>query len=303
MRLLILSRNGELYSTRSLFLAARRRNHFVRVIDHMNCDIMVSNDRHDICFDGQSLAGYDAIIPRIGHTVTKMGAAIILQFEIMGFSTSLKADALLKTRDKLTCLQILSSQDIPVPKTLLMNNIQQLRNFHHRVENFPKILKLKSGTHGLGVLKADNEKSLESLIETFYSMRHKTLIQEFVKESSGMDIRAFVVDGKVVASMMRTAQAGEFRSNLHRGGVGQPVILSERERAVAIQSAEILGLKVAGVDMLRSTRGPLVIEVNASPGLEGIETYTKIDVAKTIIQFVERQVKKREGHAGYVDHR
>ena len=302
MRLLILSRNGELYSTRSLFLAARRRSHFVRVVDHLHCDIMVSNDHLDICYEGQSLSGYDALIPRIGHTATKMGASVILQFENMGFATTLDSRALLKARDKLTCLQILSSQGVPIPKTLIMNNIRQLQNFHHRIDDFPKILKLQSGTHGLGVLKADDAKSLETLVETFASMRHKTLIQEFVKESSGIDIRAFVVDGEVVASMMRTAQEGEFRSNLHRGGLGQPVILSERERHVAVASAEILGLKVAGVDMLRAESGPKVIEVNASPGLEGIETYTKVDVAKSIIKFVERQVKSAD-YAGYVDHR
>ncbi len=288
MRLLILSRNGGLYSTRSLYLAARRRNHFVRVIDHMLCDIVIENDHHNVFYEGQAMDGYDAIIPRIGHTVTKQGAAVVLQFETIGLSTSLSSEALLRTRDKMTCLQILSSKGIPIPKTIQVNNFIDVQFMHRKIDFFPKILKLQSGTHGAGVLKVDDEKTLESLIETFGNLRQRAIIQEYVKESSGQDIRAFVVDGEVVASMLRTAQKGEFRSNLHRGGKGQSVMLSDRERQIAIDASRFLGLKVAGVDMLRSNRGPLVIEVNASPGLEGIETYTQVDVAKKIIQYVER---------------
>ncbi len=294
MRLLILSRNGELYSTRSLFLAARRRNHFVRVVDHMSCDIQVGNNNHKIYYAGQELSGYDAIIPRIGHTVTKQGAAVILQFQTMGLKTSLLPESLTRTRDKLTCLQILSSNGIPVPKTLQINGYEEYKRLHVKIENFPKIIKLQSGTHGLGVLKANDAETLESMMEVFSNLKQNMILQEFIKEASGVDIRAFVVDGKVVASMMRSAQDGEFRSNLHRGGTGQSIILTEEERRVAVRSSELMGLEVAGVDMLRSSRGPLVIEVNASPGLEGIETYTRVDVAKKIIEFMERKVKSKK---------
>lgn len=293
MRLLILSRNEELYSTRSIFRAARRRNHFVRVIDHMACDIQIGNGHHTIYYGGEQLTGYDAIIPRIGHTVTRQGAAIILQFETMGVHSSLRSEALIRTRDKLTCLQILSSHGIPIPKTLQINGYDEVRRMHHKIPTFPKIIKLQSGTHGLGVIKANDAETLESMLEAFADLRQKMLIQEFIKESSGVDIRAFVVGGEVVASMMRTAQPGEFRSNLHRGGTGQPVILTEEEREVAIQSTALMGLDVAGVDMLRSHQGPKVIEVNASPGLEGIETYTRVDVSKKIIEYLEQIVKRK----------
>jgi len=260
----------------------------------MACDIQIGNNNHNVYYAGQELSGYDAIIPRIGHTVTKQGAAVILQFETMGLQTSLEAASLIRTRDKLTCLQILSCNGIPVPKTLQINGYEEYKRLHFKIENFPKIIKLQSGTHGLGVLKANDEESLESMMEVFSNLKQKMLLQEFIKESSGVDIRAFVVEGKVVASMMRTAQEGEFRSNLHRGGTGQSIILTEEERRVAVRSAELMGLDVAGVDMLRSSRGPLVIEVNASPGLEGIETYTRVDVAKKIIEMMERKVKRKK---------
>lgn len=293
MRLIILSRNGELYSTRSLYNAARRRNHFVRIVDHMSCDIMIQNGNNQIYVNGQSLHEYDAIIPRIGHTVTKHGAAVIRQFEAMNLVTSLTANALVAARDKLTCLQMLSQHGIPIPQTLLVNTYGEIHRLHRKIHEFPKILKLQSGTHGLGVLKADDAQSLENLMEAFYNLKQKMLVQEFIKESSGKDLRIFVVDGKVVASMMRSAPEGEFRSNLHRGGQGHSVMISEREKQVALKSAEVLGLSVAGVDMLRSSNGPRIIEVNASPGLEGIEGVSKVDVAKEIIKFVERKVKEQ----------
>lgn len=291
MRIIILSRNGELYSTRSLFNAARRRKHFVRVVDHMHCDLLIENERNAIFVHGQPLRGYDVIIPRIGNTVTSYGSAVIRQFESMGVSTILPAEALLRTRDKLSCMQILSQHGIPIPQTLLVNNYSQFHLLHHKIESFPKIIKLKSGTHGLGVLKADNAKSMESMMEAFYGLKQKVLLQEFIKESSGEDIRIFVVGGEVVASMKRSAQEGEFRSNLHRGGHAAIAEISEEERQVALEAVKILDLSVAGVDMLRSKRGPLVLEVNASPGLEGIETTTKVDIAKKIIQFAERLAK------------
>ncbi len=293
MRVIILSRNGALYSTRSLFNAARRRNHFVRVVDHMHCDLMIENEHNTVFVHGQPLRGYDIIIPRIGNTVTSYGASVIRQFESMGVKSVLSAEALLRTRDKLSCMQVLSHNGIPVPKTLLINNYSQFQLLHHKIEDFPKIIKLQSGTHGLGVIKADNAKSMEAMMEAFYGLKQKVLVQEFIEESAGEDIRIFVVGGEVVASMKRSAQPGEFRSNLHRGGHAEVEEISEEESRVALEAVRILGLNVAGVDLLRSTRGPLVLEVNASPGLEGIETTTKVDIAKKIIQLAERLVKLR----------
>lgn len=291
MRIIILSRSGELYSTRSIYNAARRRNHFVRVVDHMHCDLIVSNRGNEVFFNGQSLHGYDAIIPRIGHTATAYGSAVIRQFETMGLSSTLNSEPLLRARDKLSCLQLLSAAKVKVPKTIYANNQYFLKEMADKLNDFPKILKLISGTHGLGVIKLNDQKTMESMMEAFIGVKQKALLQEFIAESSGVDIRAFVVDGEVVASMKRQAQEGEFRSNLHRGATAEIIELTEEERNTALKSTEIMGLKVAGVDMLRSNRGPLVLEVNASPGLEGIESTTQIDVAKKIIQFLEKEVK------------
>ena len=293
MRIVILSRNGGLYSTRSLYNAARRRNHFVRVVDHMHCDLALENSRNSIYVYGQPLRGFDVIIPRIGHTVTGHGSAVIRQFESMGVATVLPSEALLRTRDKLSCMQVLSQNGIPIPQTILVNNYNQISWMHQKIKEFPKILKLKSGTHGLGVMKADDQKMLESMMEAFYGLKQKVLLQEFIKESAGQDVRVFVVGGEVVAAMVRSAKEGEFRSNLHRGGNAVVAHISEEERRVALKAAEVLNLHVAGVDLLRSNRGPLILEVNASPGLEGIETTTKVDIAKKIIQFAERLAKNR----------
>jgi len=288
MRILILSRNGELYSTRSLYNAARRRKHFVRVVDHMHCDLIIDDHANVVYLHGQPLRGYDAIIPRIGNTVTFPGAAVIRHFESMGVKSILASDALLKTRDKLSCMQILTENGIAVPKTIIVNNYNQYHILHHRISEFPKIIKLQSGTHGIGVVKVDDQKSMETWMETFYGLKQKVMMQEFIAEAQGADIRIFVVGGEVVASMKRAAKEGEFRSNLHRGGSATIAEISDQEREVALKAVKVLGLHVAGVDLLRSKKGPLILEVNASPGLEGIETTTRVDIAKKIIQFAER---------------
>lgn len=293
MRIIILSRNGELYSTRSLYNAVRRKNHFVRVIDHMNCDLKLSNDENCVFFEGHSLKGYDAIIPRIGYTVTHYGAAVIRQFESMGVFTTLRAQALLNARDKLSCLQLLSARGIKVPASIASNSAYGLLQLASELKDFPKILKVLSGTHGSGVIKIDQRDVLETMVETFIGIRQRILLQDFIREASGEDLRVLVVDGRVVASMIRKAPPGEFRSNLHRGGIGVKAELTSEEEEIAIESARIMGLKVAGVDMLRSHEGPLVLEVNASPGLEGIETITQVDVASKIIEFIERKYKRR----------
>lgn len=291
MRIIILSRSAELYSTRRIYNAARKRNHFVRIIDHMHCDLVVQNGGNEIYYNGQSLNGYDAIIPRIGHTATTYGSAVIRQFESMGVVSTLDCEPLLRARDKLSCLQLLSSHGVKIPKTIYANNQFFLEEMTNKIANFPKVIKLLSGTHGLGVIKVDDRRTMESIMEAFIELKQKALVQEFIKESSGSDIRAFVVDGQVVASMKRQAQAGEFRSNLHRGATAESVQLTEEETSTALRSVEIMGLHVAGVDMLRSNDGPLVLEVNASPGLEGIETTTKVDVAGHIIDYIEKKVK------------
>jgi len=289
MRILILSRNTELYSTKSLFNAARRRNHFVRVIDHMHCNLLVSNSGNRLYYHDQLIEGYDAIIPRIGHTVTKQGEAVIRHFESMNVYTVLRAEALLRARDKLSCLQLLASKGVKVPETIFISSQYSVDKLTELIPGYPKIIKLLSGTHGLGVLKTDNRSSMDAILELLAGLKQRSLLQEFISESSGMDVRAFVVDNQVVASMKRQAQEGEFRSNLHRGGHGTKVKLTQEEETAAIAAARHMGLKVAGVDMLISHNGPLIIEVNASPGLEGIETYTGVDVAKTIIQLIERK--------------
>ena len=262
----------------------------MRVIDHVNCNLLVSNEGNKLYYYGQLIEGYDAVIPRIGHTVTKQGETVIRHFESNDVYTVLRAEALLRARDKLSCLQLLASKGVKVPKTVYISSPQDLDSMSELIKEFPKIIKLLSGTHGLGVIKTDDKSAMKATHELISGLKQKSIMQEFIAESSGMDIRALVVENRVVASMKRQAQEGEFRSNLHRGGYGEKIALTEEEEETAIAAAKYMGLKVAGVDMLRSHEGPLVIEVNASPGLEGIETITKIDVAKKIIQLIERKV-------------
>lgn len=265
----------------------------MRIIDHQNCDIVIDNKGNNLIYHGEPIKGYDAVIPRIGSSVTGYGSIVVRQLESMGLFTTLHSDALLKTRDKLSCLQILSNEYLPVPKTAMSNNFYSLSNMLRYIGDAPLILKLLEGTHGLGVIKADNYKIAESIMEAFYKTKQKVLIQEFVTEAAGEDVRAFVVGGKVVASMKRIAQEGEFRSNLHRGATSVKVQLSEEEERVSLQAVKVLGLKIAGVDILRSSQGPLIMEVNASPGLEGIENTTKVNIARQIIEYIEKNVKRK----------
>jgi len=291
VRILILSRNPALYSTNSIAVAARRKGHHVRIVDHVNCDLVVDNKKNVVIYHGEHITGYDAVIPRIGSSVTSYGSMVVRQFESMGIYSTLSSSALLLTRDKLSSLQILSSAYLPVPKTAITNNYYSFSNILKYIGQFPIIIKLLQGTHGLGVIKADDFKISEAILEAFYKTKQKVLIQEFIKEASGEDVRAFVVGDRVVASMVRRAKPGEFRSNLHRGATSQKIELTEEEENVAIKAAKTMGLKIAGVDILRSSRGPLIMEVNASPGLEGIEGTTRVNVAKEIIEYVERNYK------------
>lgn len=287
MNILILSRSAALYSTQSLIDASRIRNHFVRVMDHTVCDIMIENGRMKVYYNNQVIRNIDAIIPRIGSSATASGLHLIRQFESLGVFSTLSSEALLLARDKIVCLQVLATHGIKVPATIVNNSVHSIPFLLREIGSYPVVIKLTQGTHGMGVIKVDTPKMAETILEAFHTTNDKVLIQKFIKEAQGADIRAFVVNGRVVASMKRQAQPGEFRSNLHRGGSGESVILTEKEEEIAIKSCLILGLKVAGVDIIRTHHGPMVLEVNASPGLEGIEGVTGVDVAGKIIEFVE----------------
>ena len=288
MNITILSRNAALYSTQSLIKAARDRKHFVRVIDYANCDFVIRNGKPDVEYFGESLYDTDAVIPRIGASFTKLGVGLLRQLEVMDIFSVLSSRALSNSRDKLSCLQILVKNDLLVPHTLILHNGHMYEELVDTIGEYPVIIKLISGTHGIGVLKAESRSQAVSLLETFNKTKQKVLVQEFIEEAKGADYRLFVVDGEVVAAMKRQAKAGEFRSNLHRGGFAEAIKPTEEEKQVALKAVKLLGLHVAGVDMLRSNRGPMILEVNASPGLEGIENTTRVDIAGKIIQFIER---------------
>lgn len=290
MNIIILSRNAALYSTQSIVNAARIRNHYVRVIDHMACDLIIEKGKPQILYNNQILDKIDAVIPRIGASATTYGASVLRQFEAQNVFLSLKATPLLRARNKLSCLQILAAAGIGVPKTIYCSNLYTLPNLLDSMGSYPVIIKLINGTQGMGVILAENKNNAESIMEAFHTTNEKVIVQKFIKEAKGADIRAFVVNGEIVGSMKRQARAGDFRSNLHRGGTAEKIILSPEEKETALKSVDILGLNIAGVDMLQTENGPLVLEVNASPGLEGIEGTTDVDIAGKIISYIEKSV-------------
>ncbi len=290
MRILILSRNASLYSTQSLIQAAQRKGHEVQVMDHLMCNIVIEKNKPQLFIGLDPLSQVDAVIPRIGASATEYGAAIIRQLECMGIFTTVGSEALLKARNKLHSMQFLASNGIDVPKTGISAGDYCAGSIYNEISQDKAIIKLLSSTQGLGVILAQNRSQGLSIVEGFHRVGEDVLIQEFIQDARGSDIRAFVVDGKIVGSMVRQAVAGEFRSNIHRGASSYVVRLTEEERYIALRSAELLNLSVAGVDILRSKRGPLVLEVNASPGLEGIEGTTGVDIAGKIIEFIERGV-------------
>lgn len=293
MNIVILSRGPGLYSTQSLVYAGRKRGHNMRVIDHVRCNILVESGQPAIYYEGKRLKHIDAVIPRIGASVTFHGTAIIRQFEMLKIYTAASSDALLRSRDKLRCLQLLAMENLGVPKTVYADAAYDVSKVIDAVGGVPIIIKLLEGTHGLGVILAETRKTAESVLDAFHKIKERIIVQEFIEESKGADIRAFVVDGKIVAAMKRKALPGEFRSNLHRGGNAIHIKLTEKEIETALKATRILGLDVAGVDMLQSDRGPLVLEVNPSPGLEGISKTTGVDVADDIIELVERRIQAR----------
>lgn len=292
MNLIILSRNPNLYSTHSLAQAAIKRNHNLRIINPLECEVVIEKNESTIQYQGKKIGPIDAVIPRIGASITGFGNILIKQFEAMKVYTCLSSEALSNSRNKVLCLQKLAAAGLGVPKTVFLHQSQDPQEAIKKIGGFPLIIKLVEGTQGLGVVIADSQNAAESMLDAFSAMRKSVIIQEFIKEASGSDIRVFVVDGKISGAIRRQGKEGEFRSNLHRGGSARVAILSEEEKQAALKAVDILGLNIAGVDMLRSKNGPLILEVNSSPGLEGIEYVTKKDIAKDIIKFVEKSVGK-----------
>lgn len=294
MNIAILSRDTRLYSTQRLKEAGESRGHHVEIIDHMKCVLFIEKKNPVVLYQGKKLDYFDAIIPRIGASVTFYGAAVVRQFEMMKVFTAIESQALIRSRDKLRCLQVLSRAGLGMPKTIFMDYSRDTEGVVEAVGGAPVVIKLLEGTQGLGVVLAENKKAAKSVIEAFHGVKTRIIVQEFIKESKGADIRALVVDGEVVGAMKRQAREGEFRSNLHRGGTATIVKLSRQEKHAAILAAKKMGLGIAGVDMLPSKRGPMIIEVNSSPGLEGIEGATKADIAGKIIGYLEKNAVRKK---------
>jgi len=291
MKLGILSRKAQLYSTNRLVEAARQRGHQVQVIDPLRCYMNITSHNPEVHYKGENLVGFDAIIPRIGASVTFYGTAVVRQFEMMGVYSVNESVAITRSRDKLRSLQLLARKGIGLAVTGYAHSTKYTEDLINLVGGAPLVVKLLEGTQGIGVILAETNKAAESVIEAFRGLKAHFLVQEFIKESGGKDIRCFVVGGKVVATMMRKAKEGEFRSNIHRGGVGTTVKITPEERSTAVRAASIMGLNVAGVDILRANHGAVVMEVNSSPGLEGIEKTTGRDVASKIIEYIENNAK------------
>ena len=294
MKIAILSRNPKLFSTQRLMEEIQKAGHEAMVVDHSLCDLIIEQEGPSIIYKGQRLEGVDAIIPRIGASVTFYGTAVVRQFELMGAFSAVTSQAIVRSRDKLRSLQILSKNGLGMPKTAFTNFSKGgEKQLIEQVSGAPVIIKLLEGTQGMGVVLAETKKAAQSVVEAFHGLKARIIVQEYIKEAKGADIRAFVVNGKVVGAMKRQGAEGEFRSNLHRGGVATVIKLSRAEKQAALNAAKALGLDVAGVDMLQSARGPLILEVNSSPGLEGIEGATGVNVAAEIIKFVVESVVKK----------
>ncbi|MGM0519956.1 MAG: 30S ribosomal protein S6--L-glutamate ligase [Campylobacterota bacterium] len=294
MRVYILSRNPSLYSTKRLVEAAKAKQWDVRVIDYLKCSIEIMKGELRINYQGVQLPVPDAIIPRIGASRTFYGTAMVRHFEMMDVFTVTGSLAIKRSRDKLRSLQILSKNSIDMPKTVFASNKSNAKDVIALSGGAPLVLKILEGTQGVGVVLVDSEKAAKSVLDAFYGMDVNLLVQEFIEEANGADIRAFIVDGEVIGAMKRQGADGDFRSNLHQGGTGVAHKLSRKEKTTALAAAKAMGLGVCGVDMIPSKRGPLVMEVNSSPGLEGIETTTKIDIASKIMDYIQRNVTPNE---------
>ena len=289
MKIAMMARNANLYSHQRLKQAAEERGHELDIINTLRCYMNIASRRPAIYYNGEKLPNYDAVIPRIGASVTFYGLAVLRQFEMMGVYPLNESVAIGRSRDKLRSLQILSREGIGLPVTTFADDPKQTEEVLKLAGGAPLVIKLLEGTQGIGVVLADTDRSAKSVIEAFRGAKVNILVQEFIKEAGGTDIRTLVVGGKIVAAMQRTGAEGEFRSNLHRGGSAQTIKISPEERSTAIRSAKAMGLNVCGVDLLRANHGPVVMEVNSSPGLEGVEKATGIDVAGRIIELLEKQ--------------
>jgi ribosomal protein S6--L-glutamate ligase len=291
MKIAILSRNKKLYSTRRLREEAEARGHEVDIIDTLHCYMDITSNNPVVRYKGEPLPRYDAVIPRIGASITFYGTAVVRQFEMTGTFAVNESVAISRSRDKLRSLQLLSRKGVGLPRTGFANRPDNIKDLIKNVGGAPLVVKLLEGTQGIGVVLADTNKAAESIIEAFMGLKADILVQEFIKEAGGADIRCLVVGDKVVAAMKRQGAEGEFRSNLHRGGTAEIIKLSPAERSTAVNAAKVMGLNVCGVDILRSNNGPVVMEVNSSPGLEGIETATGKNVAGLIYDFIEKNAK------------
>jgi ribosomal protein S6--L-glutamate ligase len=289
MKIAILSRNPKLYSTKRLLQAGKERGHTVHVINTLQCYMSIATDNPSIHYKGKTLEGYDAVIPRIGASVSFYGTAVLRQFEMMGVMPINESVAISRSRDKLRSLQLLSRKGIGLPMTGFAHYPDDIPDLLNMIGKAPYVIKLLEGTQGIGVVLAESKKSAEGMIEAFMGINANIMVQEFIKEANASDLRCFVVGGKVVAAMERKAAPGDFRSNLHRGGTARNVRLTPEEKQTAEMAAKVMGLNVAGVDLMRSNKGPVVLEVNSSPGLEGIEKSSGVDVAGEIYKFIERR--------------
>ncbi|MDD2815105.1 MAG: 30S ribosomal protein S6--L-glutamate ligase [Thiotrichaceae bacterium] len=294
MKIAILSRNSKLYSTSRLVEAAQQRGHEVSVINPLRCYMNITANHPDIHYRGQSLSDVDAVIPRIGASITFYGTAVVRQFEMMGVFCLNESVAISSSRDKLHCLQLLARKGVGMPMTSFAHSPDDTEDLIALVGGAPLVLKLLEGTQGKGVVLVETEQAAKSVIDAFRDLDVYFLAQEFIKEAQGMDIRCLVIGDKVVAAMSRQAQEGEFRSNLHRGGTACQVRITPEERAMAVKAAKIVGLNVAGVDMMRTNKGAAVLEVNSSPGLEGIEKSTRLDIAGLLIEYMEKVFASRQ---------
>jgi ribosomal protein S6--L-glutamate ligase len=293
MKIAVLSRNEKLYSTRRLVEAISERGHEGLVVDHLKCDIIMDEKGPSIYYRGEMLEDIDAVIPRIGASVTFYGTAVVRQFEMMHVFSAIDSLAITRSRDKLRSLQILSRSGVRMPKTAFTNFSKQENQVLKHIGEAPVVIKLLEGTQGLGVVLAETNKAAKSVVEAFDSLKTRVILQEFIHEAGGADIRVIIVNGSIVGAMKRQGKEGEFRSNLHRGGKATMINLSREEKAVALKAAKAMGLAIAGVDMLQSNRGPMVLEVNSSPGLEGIEKSTGLDIAGRIVEYVETSVSRK----------
>ncbi len=292
MKIGILSTNKNLYSTKRLVEATKARGHEVRVINHKHCYMNITSHNPSVHVKGEAVTGLDAVIPRIGASVSFYGTAVVRQFEMMGVYSLNESVAITRSRDKLRALQLLSRKGVGLPVTGFANSPDDTQDLIKIAGGAPVVIKLLEGTQGVGVVLAETRKAAESVIEAFRGLKANFMVQEFIAEAGGADLRCFVIGDKVVAAMKRQGKEGEFRSNLHRGGSASLIKITPEERSTAVRSAKVMGLNVAGVDLLRSNHGPVVMEVNSSPGLEGIETATKKDVASMIIEFIEKNARK-----------